>query len=79
MKNCNYILELKNVSKRLNNEIIFSNINLKIKKREVISIIGESGVGKTTLLKCINKLLDIDEGTIYFNNKNTCYWVRIVI
>lgn len=70
MKNCNYILELKNVSKRLNNEIIFSNINLKIKKGEVISIIGESGVGKTTLLKCINKLLDIDEGTIYFNNKN---------
>ena len=44
MKNCNYILELKNVSKRLNNEIIFSNINLKIKKGEVISIIGESKI-----------------------------------
>lgn len=64
------ILELKNIGKRYRNDIIFENINLKVKKGEVISIIGQSGCGKSTLLKCINKVEIISEGKIFLNGND---------
>lgn len=65
MKN-NYILEFENVTKYYNDDLIFKDVNLKIKKGDVISITGKSGCGKSTLLKCINRLENIDEGKITF-------------
>ncbi len=38
--------------------------NLQIKKGEIVSIIGESGIGKTTLLKCIANLINPIDGTL---------------
>lgn len=69
MKN-KYILEINNISKSFSDNLVFDNINLKIKKGEVISIIGKSGNGKSTLLKCINGLEKIDNGEIIFNGIN---------
>ena len=63
----NIILELDNISKYYGNELIFKNVNLKIKKGDVISITGKSGGGKSTLLKCINRLVNINSGVIKFN------------
>lgn len=62
------MLKIVNVSKKYKNNDVLKNINLEIKKGEVISIIGKSGCGKSTLLKCINRLENIDTGNIYFND-----------
>lgn len=62
------MLKIVNVSKKYKNNDVLKNINLEIKKGEVISIIGKSGCGKSTLLKCINRLENIDAGNIYFND-----------
>ncbi len=64
------ILELKQISKKFNDELVFDNINLQLKKGEVVSIIGKSGQGKSTLLKCLNLLEEIDSGEILLNGKN---------
>lgn len=64
------MLKFKNVSKKYKNTTILENINFEINKGEVVSIIGKSGYGKSTLLKCINRLESIDDGVIYFENKD---------
>ena len=61
-----YILEFENVTKYYGNDLIFGDINLKIKKGDVIALTGKSGCGKSTLLKCINRLENINEGKIKF-------------
>lgn len=67
----NEILRLENVSKYYKDELVFKNVNLTIKKGEVISIIGKSGCGKSTLLKCINHLESDYNGDILLNGINT--------
>ncbi len=68
--NSKVILELKNISKFYDKELIFKNVSLQVKKGEVISLIGKNGCGKSTLLKCLNRLENINSGDIIFNNKN---------
>lgn len=67
-----YILEFKNVVKQFPNASYPSldYINLKIEEGELVTILGTSGCGKTTLIKLINRLHEADEGTILLKGKN---------
>ncbi|WP_368490105.1 amino acid ABC transporter ATP-binding protein [Clostridium sp. BJN0013] len=58
------MIKVKNLYKKFNELTVLKGINLEIKKGEVIAIIGPSGTGKSTLLRCINYLETPDKGTI---------------
>jgi ABC-type multidrug transport system ATPase subunit len=59
---------LKNISKSFGEIKVLNNINLEISSGEKILIIGENGVGKTTLLKIIGLILKPDKGELIFDN-----------
>ena len=50
------VLEVKNLRKRFGETEVLKGIDLTLKKGEVLTIIGSSGGGKTTLLRCLNFL-----------------------
>lgn len=68
-KDC--IIELINTSigYKLNNKqnVLFDNLNIKIYKNEFVTILGKSGIGKTTILKSIIGITDILSGNIVVN------------
>ncbi len=64
------IIKVENLFKSYGDKVILNDINLTIKKGEVTSIIGPSGGGKTTLLRCLNLLTEPDSGHIYFYGKD---------
>lgn len=65
----NYILEIKNLSKKFPGVKALDNINLKIRKGDVHALLGENGAGKSTLIKIIAGVYTNDEGTILLNNE----------
>ena len=64
------ILEIKNLIKEYDNITPLKDVNAIVNKNDVISIIGPSGTGKSTLLRCINGLEDATSGEVIFNGKN---------
>ena len=63
------MIRFENVTKRYKTKQVLKEINLTIEKGKLVTIIGESGCGKTTLLKMINRLIKPSSGFIYINNK----------
>ena len=63
------MLEIKNLSKSFHENKVLDHINLKIEKGDVVGIIGPSGTGKSTLLRCINQLEIPEEGEAVFGGK----------
>jgi polar amino acid transport system ATP-binding protein len=61
------ILETRNLTKIYGQNVIFKDINLKVNKGETIVVIGPSGTGKSTLLRCINLLTSHNGGQIFLN------------
>ncbi|GAA0124979.1 amino acid ABC transporter ATP-binding protein [Clostridium sp. CTA-19] len=64
-----YMIEGINITKRFGDLTVFENLNIKVKKGEVLVIIGASGSGKSTFLRCLNHLESIDEGKIIIENE----------
>lgn len=58
-------IEIKNLSFNFNQQNILENVNLVVKKGEKIALIGENGVGKSTLLKILGKMYEPIEGKIF--------------
>ncbi len=63
------VLEIKDIKKSFGNTEVLKGISFSLEKGEVLAIIGSSGGGKTTLLRCLNFLELADEGTISVNSK----------
>lgn len=64
------VITLKNLRKSFSGREILKGIDLEIKKNEVVSVIGSSGSGKSTMLRCINLLEDVTSGDIQFYGKS---------
>ena len=59
--------EIKNLNKRYSDNLVLDNVSINVEKGEIAVIVGESGNGKTTLLRCLNGLTSIDEGEVFIN------------
>jgi iron complex transport system ATP-binding protein len=65
------ILSIENATFSYNgSENIFQDINLTVDEGDVLCILGPNGCGKTTLIKCLNKLLELKEGQVFISGKN---------
>lgn len=64
------MIEIKNLVKKFGEKTITNNLNLSIKEKEFVAIIGRSGEGKSVLLKQIIGLIKPDEGSIFIGNKD---------
>ena len=60
-------IELKGITKRFGNVIANNNVDLSVKKGEILSVLGENGSGKTTLMNMISGIYFPDEGQIFVN------------
>lgn len=65
-----YIIRLRNLSKKFDDEVILDNINLNIRDKEFITFLGPSGCGKTTTLRIIAGFLEADSGQVLFEEKD---------
>lgn len=63
------MIEVKNVSKTFGDSSVLDNVSVKFEQGKTNLIIGQSGSGKTVLLKSIVGLLDIDEGEVWFGDR----------
>lgn len=59
------VVELKDVHKRFGSNQVLKGVSFSIPKGQVVAIIGKSGSGKSTALRCIDRLEIIDSGTIH--------------
>lgn len=64
------LLEIKHLTKRFGDSSVLEDINITVKKGEVVVILGPSGCGKSTLLRCINALEDIQGGEILIDGED---------
>ena len=63
------VLELVNVRKSFDKELVLNDLSLTVKEHTATVLIGASGSGKSTLLRCINLLETIDDGQIFLDGK----------
>lgn len=65
-----YIIQLKDISKKFDDEVILDNVSLNIKDGEFVTFLGPSGCGKTTTLRIIAGFLESDSGQVLFEGKD---------
>ena len=63
-------LQIINLTKKFGGQTALDKINIDIDKSEIIGLLGPNGAGKSTLMKSIVGVVKIDEGQIFFNDKN---------
>lgn len=64
------VIEIRRLCKRFGDHEVLSDINMSVSRGEVLSIIGASGSGKSTMLRCVNLLETPTSGEIIYNGRN---------
>ena len=64
------ILKVQDVTFSYRSERVLENVTFNVKEGELVAILGPNGVGKTTLLRCINAILKPQHGTILIDNED---------
>ncbi len=64
-----YIVEMKNITKRFPGIVANDNVTIQIKKGEIYALLGENGAGKSTLMSMLFGMYEPDEGEIYIRGK----------
>ena len=62
--NNNIMLKMTDIHKSIGSNDVLKGIDFQVAKGEVLAVIGPSGSGKSTMLRCINRLEEIDSGSI---------------
>ncbi len=70
------LLDIRNLHKRFGNLEVLKGVDCSMARGDVVCVIGSSGSGKTTMLRCINMLEDFDEGSIHIDGQAIGYEVR---
>ena len=68
-----YVVELKNITKRFPGVVALKNMQLAVKPGEIHGLIGENGAGKSTLIKVLTGVHMADEGEIYVNGEKKVF------
>lgn len=66
VKSGNDVLFGENLSKRFGTRILFKDVNFEIKKGEKVALIGPNGIGKTTLFRIVQNMLEPDTGKVRY-------------
>ena len=64
------MIEARNITKIFNNRKVLNNVSAQFEKGKANLVIGQSGSGKTVLMKCLVGLLEVDEGQVLYDNRN---------
>ena len=75
MMNLGNAIELKHITKRFGKVVANNDINLTLKKGEILSLLGENGSGKTTLMNMLSGIYYPDEGEVYVDGKKVEYFL----
>ena len=67
LKNDNLVIELRNITKKFGSVVANDNVNLSVKKGEILALLGENGSGKTTLMNMLSGIYKPDSGEIFIN------------
>ncbi|WP_430617223.1 ABC-2 type transport system ATP-binding protein [Enterococcus sp. AZ188] len=62
------MIDIVRISKKMNDNVVFDDVSLKLPSKGIISIVGENGSGKTTFFKILTQLTSIDSGQISYGN-----------
>ena len=65
------MIQLQNVSKSFKGELAVKNLNLEVKKGEILGLLGANGAGKSTTINMLLGFLNPDSGKIYINHIDT--------
>ena len=74
-----HLVEFRDVSYSVGPTQILSNLNLTVNEGEIVVLLGESGCGKTTTLKLVNRLLEPSSGQVFVEGKATTEWDPIAL
>ena len=72
-----YVMEAKGIGKSFPGVRALDNIDINIKKGEVVALLGENGAGKSTLIKILSGVYQPDEGEIFLNGKKVIFEVPL--